>query len=43
MAGIAIDSDAVRELVAKGILDVIGDEQRDLVVQQAVVQECVKD
>lgn len=33
---ITIDTEAVRELVARGIIDAIGPEQRDLVIQQAV-------
>ncbi len=36
MTNIQIDSGAVRDLVAKGIMDAIGPEQRDLVIQQAV-------
>lgn len=36
MDGIKIDTDTVRELVAKSIMDAIGEDQRDLIVTQAV-------
>lgn len=36
MGNIQIDSEAVREVVAKGIIESLSDEQRNLVIQQAV-------
>jgi hypothetical protein len=33
---ITIDSDAVRDIVAKGIVQALGEEQRDAVLRQAV-------